>query len=163
MRYWLCPVFCSADKRVGRKGGDLASCGYGKSGVNEMPGLREAFGRLRGVRYIEWILLALAAAAAAIMLTGRSSSPEAERTELEIRMESVLSCVEGAGKVRVLVSSGDTAAVFSQAEERRTGVVVVAEGAENIRVALELERAVQALLGVNADQIEILDMKEESP
>lgn len=126
-----------------------------------MAGLREALDRLRGARYIEWILLAMAAAAAVLLLTGSPRGGEAGRTELEARMESVLSCVHGAGKVRVLVHSGETTAAFAQAAE--PGVVVVAEGAEDIRVALELERAVRALLGVSAGQIEILDMGEDAP
>lgn len=126
-----------------------------------MPGVREALGRLRGVRYIEWVLLAVAAAAAVLLLSGQETVGGAARTDLEARMESVLSCVAGAGRVRVLVGEGASAPVFGQADAA-AGVVVVAEGAEDLRVALELERAVRALLGVGAGQIEILDMREET-
>ena len=128
-----------------------------------MPGVRGAIQRLKSVRYIEWVLLAMAAAAAALLLTGRAPEENAGKTALEERMESVLSCVEGAGSVRVLVHSDEAAAAFSQGAERASGVVVVAEGAGNLRVAMELEAAVQALLGVDAGQIEILPMKGEEP
>ena len=41
-----------------------------------------------------------------------------------------------------------------------TGVVVVAEGAGDLTVKMELQQAVQALLGVEAQQVEILGMEK---
>jgi stage III sporulation protein AG len=40
-------------------------------------------------------------------------------------------------------------------------VLVVAEGAGDLKVNMALQRAVQALLDVDAEQIEILTMKED--
>lgn len=118
---------------------------------------------LRGARKIEWILL-MAAVAVVVLLISRDGTliaPVETKTELEARIESVLSMVENAGTVRVLVneeliapaafSSGQTAPVAK-------GVVIVAEGAEDMRVSMELARAVKTLLNIELEQIEVLTM-----
>ena len=122
---------------------------------------RQALDRLRGARHIGWLAAAAAAAAIALLLTGGEAGLNPGATALEQRMESVLSCVEGAGKVRVLVNEGGTVGALNSGQKQSAGVLVVAEGAKNIRVKMELEQAVMALLGVDASQIEILGMKGE--
>ena len=115
--------------------------------------LGRALARLRGARRIEWMALLAALAAAVLLLTGAHE----ERTQpasLERRMEAVLSMVEGAGRVRVLVNSPETGGAVS-------GAVVVAEGAADLRVRLELEQAVRTLLGVESERVEILIMRED--
>jgi len=126
-----------------------------------MPGFRRIVERLRAVRHIEWALLLALAAALFLLMSGAQTSSR-ESSALERRMESVLECIQGAGRVRVLVNSPDSPA-FSTASVPVTGVLVVAEGADNMLVSLELRRAVQTLLGLEAGQIEILDMKEDEP
>lgn len=126
-----------------------------------MPSVRDFLSRLRGVRHIEWIVLLALCAAAVLLMTDGDDGTQSERTALEMRMESVLSCMSGAGRVRVLVNQGAGNA-FSAADQPVQGVVVIAEGAADLRVALELQQAVQALLGVDVDRIEILTMEEEA-
>jgi len=94
------------------------------------------------------LLLALAVVAVcALLLGGRAGSDT-----LEARMEKALSQVEGAGRVCVVLSrSGENGPV--------TGAVIVAEGADSVRVLLELQRAARALLALELDCIEVLDMK----
>ena len=122
--------------------------------------IRQTAEKLRGARHIEWVLMA-ALLSAAILLTSGGARSRAESTYLERRMETVLSCIEGAGKVRVLVNSSGSAAAFSDYAEHPAGILVVAEGAGDMRVKMELQRAVQALMDVEAEQIEILTMKED--
>ena len=122
--------------------------------------IRQAMDRLRGARHIEWVLLAAVLAALLLVTADAPGADVYESTSLERRMENVLSCIEGAGRVRVLVHSADAAAFASQ-DGQAAGVLVVAEGAGNLKVNMELQRAVQALLGVEAEQIEILTMKED--
>ncbi len=117
--------------------------------------------RLRGMRHIEWLLIAVAAAAVVLMMGGETEEPDAQATAIERRMESVLSCVEGAGRVRVLVRSEEAIPAFSQADGAG-GVIVVAEGADDLKVRMALQQAVQAFLGIDAAQIEVLDMEEDS-
>jgi hypothetical protein len=116
---------------------------------------------LRGAKRMEWIIV-LAVAAVVILLFANQNAAGGGQTALEARMEAVLSSVRGAGRVRVLVSeSGDTAQAFSTDGTVGTaqGVVIVAEGADDLRVALELSGAAQALLGVDADKIQVLKME----
>ena len=114
---------------------------------------------LKGAKRMEWILL-LAVAAALVLLVSNQGGAGGARTELEARMESVLSQVEGAGRVRVLVSEGEgDAQAFSQQGKSVQGVVIVADGAGDVKVALELSGAAQALLGVDANKIQVLKME----
>ena len=77
-------------------------------------------------------------------------------TEVEYsQLEMVLSSIEGAGKVRVLTSKE----AIADGTEKITGVIVVAEGAEDIKVRMELIRAVSRALNVDANAIEIFAMK----
>ena len=99
--------------------------------------------RLKGLRHIG-LMAFTAALAVLVLLTGRLG----EENDLEARMERVLSRIEGAGRVIVLLSGGETGV---------TGAVIVAEGAGDLTVMLELESAAQALLGLDASRIEVLE------
>ena len=113
-------------------------------------GLKE---KLRGARGLEWLLLLIAACVAALVLTRGGSDAGAQPTELEARLERVLSAVEGAGEVRAMVSeqNGESA-----------GVVFVAAGAEDVGVRLSLMQAARALLDVELDQIEVIQMRRDA-
>ena len=113
-------------------------------------GLRE---RLRGARGLEWLLLLVAVCVAALALTRGGGDTAAQPTELEARLERVLSAVEGAGEVRAMVAEeGGTVA----------GVVIVAAGAEDVGVRLSLMQAARALLDVELDQIEVIQMRRDA-
>ena len=113
-------------------------------------GLRE---KLRGARGLEWLLLLVAACVAALALfQGSSGDGTVQSTELEARLERVLSAVEGAGDVRAMVT---------EREEKIVGVVIVAEGAGDIGVRLSLMQAARALLEIDLEQIEVIEMRRE--
>ena len=118
---------------------------------------------LKGAKRMEWIILLAIGAALILLLSSRTTAPEGQQTALEARMEAVLSAVRGAGRVRVLVSAGeDDSQAFAQQDPKSVrGVVIVADGADDIRVALELSGAAQALLGVDADKIQVLKMEAD--
>ena len=113
-------------------------------------GLKE---KLRGARGLEWLLLLIAACVAALVLTRGGSDAGAQPTELEARLERVLSAVEGAGDVRAMVTEEGGAV---------SGVVIVAAGAEDISVRLSLMQAARALLGIGLDQIEVIQMRRDA-
>lgn len=98
------------------------------------------------------------------------------------RLEQTLTLINGAGRVRVLLSvsatgervfaeNGDELAVISagsgleQAVELYSrsaeylGAVVVCDGAENAEVRLALTKAVASFTGLGSDKITILDME----
>ena len=108
--------------------------------------------RLKGPRRPELWLLAAALAACALLLGGRLSPGG---TALEARMARVLSQVDGAGRVSVLLNRAADG-------ERVTGAVIVAEGAKDVRVMLALQRAAKALLGLELEAVEVLDREEAS-
>ena len=121
----------------------------------------------------------LAAGIAVLLLTLYLSSyltpTEAAEDVLAERLEQALSGMQGVGEVRVVINyrAAEEAAAVSAEKEEHTfweeapadneppaqevcGVLVVAEGAEDIRVRTEMLRAVAALMDVSMDQIEIL-------
>lgn len=114
-------------------------------------GLRE---KLRGARGLEWLLLLVAVCVATLALTrAGGGSGAAQPTELEARLERVLSAVEGAGEVRAMVAEENGAV---------TGVVIVATGAEDVGVRLSLMQAARALLGVDMERIEVIQMRRDA-
>ena len=60
--------------------------------------------------------------------------------------------VDGAGEVRAMVTERDGAVL---------GVVIVAEGADAVRVRLALAQAAKALLDTELSRIEVIEMRRE--
>ncbi len=58
-------------------------------------------------------------------------------------------------------SGGNSALVLKEKSPEIRGVIVVAEGADNIAVKLNLLRAVQTLLSVSPDQVDVYKMNNE--
>lgn len=105
--------------------------------------MKKILDRLRGARWIE-LLLAIAAAAILLLqlMDGSGGS------DLERRLVSILSSVEGVGGVEVMVVEGEDGAV--------EGVLVVADGADDAGTCLRIQYAVQTLLGVEAASVEVV-------
>ena len=56
---------------------------------------------------------------------------------------------------------GDVRAMVTEREEKIVGVVIVAEGAGDIGVRLSLMQAARALLEIDLEQIEVIEMRRE--
>lgn len=140
-----------------------------------MGGVKEKIKRIKGA---EWAILLLVLGLAGSLLLapasnilGYGTQPTQEKStdELEARLARVLSSMEGAGKVDVVIYSEDQALSAGnwldkpsqQQSAKPIGVVVVAEGADNIALRLEIARAVQTLLQLDADAVEIFKMKAD--
>ena len=100
---------------------------------------------LKGARKIEWFLIVFAIAALLLTQLGDSALSSAHLSQQEKRLCEILKKIEGAGSVEVMISDNPLA-----------GVLVVSEGADDLRVCLRLQYAVQTLLGTEASRIEIL-------
>ncbi|MBR4080315.1 MAG: hypothetical protein IKK21_00845 [Clostridia bacterium] len=102
-----------------------------------------------------WLLAALAAAVLGCLLLGAGEGASVPRTDEEARLARVLSAMEGAGQVEVAV-------FYDSSEESAVpcGVVVVADGAQDVAVRLQLSRAVETLLGVDASQVDVFKRRE---
>jgi hypothetical protein len=106
---------------------------------------------LRGARKVEYLALILVAALAVMLWARDNGADPGVSTALEQRMERALSAVDGAGEVSVMVTEGEDGAVI--------GVLIVAEGANDMAVRLALSDAAHTLLGVNSKNIEIARMR----
>jgi len=127
-------------------------------------------------------------------------------TDMEKRLKEVLSVIQGAGKVEVMITykagretvpavntiesntqteeqdsnggirrvsqtdintqpvsltgpNGSQPLIAKEIEPEVQGVIVVAEGADDIRVRVELQQAVQTLLGISSNQVEVFVME----
>ena len=118
--------------------------------------MREIWDRIRGARRLElFAAVVLIALIAAAWLNGGGMDrlrSEPDRTELERRLESILEAVDGAGRVRAMVSQGEDGGVV--------GAVVVSDGLSDVSTYLKIQSAVQALLDIDASQIRIIGPKE---
>lgn len=98
-----------------------------------------------------WLLLALAAAIVLCLSLGTIEASTSPSTDEEARLSRVLSAMSGAGQVEV--------AVFYQDENSvPCGAVVVAQGADDVEVRLQLSRAVCTLLGLEPSQVEVFKL-----
>ena len=105
--------------------------------------------RLRGARRIElFAAMVLAALLALVLLNGCVGSREAVRTPLEGRLERILSRIEGVGRVSAMITEDGEGGV--------AGVVIVADGLEDISTCLRVQRAVLSLIDIEADRVEII-------
>ena len=83
-----------------------------------------------------------------LLLLPTGSAKESDAADADRRLQELLSCTEGIGQTRVLISD--------------TGVVVVCRGAENPRIRLDIIRAVGSYTGFGSDKITVLKMAENS-
>lgn len=96
-------------------------------------------------------------------LTGAEEEEEdISKTELEEKLESLLSNVEGVGKVQVILMTGEDKSsreFYHSGDEKITGVLIAAQGADNGVVSQNIVQAVMALFQVEAHKIKIMKMK----
>ncbi len=116
---------------------------------------------VKGMKGGMWLLL-IAVCAAALVLSPASSQSKAAMTEEEQRYSATLSRIAGAGEVRLSIAYAQAASSFGSANRQPTGAVIVAQGAGNMAVRLELLRAAEALLGLSVQEVEVFVM-EASP
>jgi hypothetical protein len=106
-------------------------------------------------RSLLWSVAALAALLALLMLGGEGEANHASREEK--RIAQVLSLIEGAGDVEVaLFYTPDE----NGRAEQPTGALVVAQGADQLPVRLELIRAVRTLLRLPEAAVDVFAMSE---
>lgn len=99
------------------------------------------------------ILAVIIALIAAVIIFYNGDEAEGVSSEgksgTEIKLESILSSIEGVGESRVLVTEG---------EEGIEGVVIVCSGAENIMTRNDILNAVSTALNINKNIIAIYAM-----
>lgn len=105
-----------------------------------------------------WLACALGLLVAAMALGAGGGTDNASQEER--RMAEVLSAIAGAGRVEVaLFYAGETGGGYA-ASRQPTGAVVVAEGAGEMGVRLQLIRAARTLLGLPENAVDVFVMEE---
>ena len=104
----------------------------------------------------------LACALGVLAVLAAVSGGESTATQTELRMAEVLSAIDGAGKVEVaLFCARQEADGFGPVNDASvpTGAVIVAEGAGEMHVRLQLIRAARALLGLEENAVDVFVME----
>ena len=78
-------------------------------------------------------------------------------TQTEVKLENILSTIDGAGKVKVMISTAEKEGV-----QTISGVIVTASGAKDISLQLKLHDAVCTVLGIESDMVEVFEMREDN-
>ncbi len=104
--------------------------------------------RLRGARRVEWFALAALIALLALLLLNQRPPAPSQKTELEQRLEGLLSRINGVGEVSVMVNADGNGAI--------TGVAVVAPELSDMGAYLSIQNALSTLLNVDHEAISII-------
>ena len=91
------------------------------------------------------------------VLEGTESSETG--TDLELRLQNLLENVEGVGRVKVILMTGQDTGIYGSTYSEITGVLIAAEGADNPVTVQNIQQAVMALFQVDAHKIKIMKMK----
>lgn len=102
--------------------------------------------RLRAARHIELGLLLVALAVLGLMLlNGGGLDRESAATPLERRLVRLLEQIDGVGRVSAMITEGEDGSI--------AGAVIVADGLDSLRVALDIRSATRTLLNVDPDRV----------
>ena len=120
--------------------------------------LKDVLSRLRAALTPQAVALL---AAALLLCWLAAASQRTGALPLETRLARTLSCMEGAGRVEVTIRTREVASsggVFgtSVSESVPCGAVVVAQGAQDPLVEMEMRQAVCALLGLPASSVSVV-------
>ena len=120
--------------------------------------LKDVLSRLRAALTPQAVVLL---AAALLLCWLAAASQRMRASPLETRLARTLSCMEGAGRVEVTIRTREVApssGAFgaSTSESVPCGAVVVAQGAQDPLVKMELRQAVCALLGLPASSVSVV-------
>jgi len=105
-------------------------------------------------------LWVIAAAAVLLALLLADNGTTGTASQQERRIAEVLGAIDGAGKVEVALFYAQEQTGFSASDNSApTGALVVAEGAGDMAVRLQLIRAVRTLLGLSENAVDVFVME----
>ena len=81
------------------------------------------------------------------------------QSTLELKLQDILESMEGAGKVKVMLMTGEQQGICQSEEAEVKGVLIAAEGAADPVVVQKIQQAVMALFQIEAHKIKIIKMK----
>ena len=106
--------------------------------------------RLRGARHIELIFGITLLALLTLMLTNERTTGKIDvgASPLELRLERLLSGIEGVESVRVMITEDENG--------NARGAVIVTDDVLSLRSTLQIQGAVQTLLEIDASKVNII-------
>ena len=111
------------------------------------------FKKILGVKNLGIMVVTIIIALTLLIYSGvdkKDKSTDTVMDEEETRLATVLSGIEGAGQVRTMIVREDGVI---------KGVLVIAEGAEDISVMLKLLNATATVMGVDKSVVEVYEME----
>ena len=110
------------------------------------------FKKVLGVKNISIIVVTIIIALALLIYSSvdKEDSRVNDMDDEEMRLSAVLSEIEGAGKVTTMIVREDG---------KVKGVLVIAEGADDISVMLKLLNATSTVMGVDRSVVEVYEME----
>ena len=123
--------------------------------------MKDWLARLRFPKGAAGILLALLCCGAAVLMMQFFPAGGSGMTAEEMRISQTLSRIAGAGETRGAIYYAQEASAFGGGARSPVGAVVVAQGAEDIGVRLQLQRAAETLLGLPASRVEIFVLEHK--
>lgn len=102
-----------------------------------------------------WLLAALVLAVLLCLGLGMMENVSPAQNDEEARLSHVLSAMRGAGQVEVMI--------HYDADALPCGAVIVADGAGDAAVRIQLAGAVTTLLGLDTERIAVYERKGGSP
>lgn len=119
--------------------------------IKDNPFVKKVFRSKKLRLVISAIIIALALIIYSGVSEKKTEEVSAFMDEEETRLSKVLSSIEGAGQVEVMIVREDGVV---------TGVLVVAEGAKDIGVMLKLLDATSTVMGVDKSVVEVYQMEQ---
>ena len=119
--------------------------------IKDNPFVKKVFRSKKLRLVISAIIIALALIIYSGVGEKKTEEVRAVMDEEETRLSKVLSSIEGAGQVEVMIVREDGVV---------TGVLVVAEGAKDIGVMLKLLDATSTVMGVDKSVVEVYQMEQ---
>ena len=125
-----------------------------KTGVVERIKTNGVYKKILAVKNLRIIVLSIIIAMGLIIYSGVATNTKTEEVNYmddeENRLASVLESIDGVGSVQVMITRNDG---------QISGVLVIAEGAENISVMLKLLDATSTAMGVDKSIVEVYQME----
>lgn len=102
----------------------------------------------RGSRKVEWFAAAAFLALILLIVLNGQTPDKTTKTDLELRLESTLSCVNGIDSINAMITEKEDGTI--------AGILIVAAGDFGIKTQIEMQKAVETLLDIEINRISII-------
>lgn len=123
--------------------------------------LKQVLSTIKGVGKVEVMISYKSGKELIPAMNTVESNIETEERDSNGGIRKVIQVDSNSQPVSMTTSDGTKPLITREVQPEVLGVIVVAEGAEDIRVQMELQKAVQTVLGINSNQVDIFVMKDK--